>query len=172
MKPWFRKEFSPKARREMNTNWIPHWLFWNSLTHLILTTALWSIYSNPFFIIEETGAQRGELLVTQLELGPWSSIYQFSSVYSLSCVWLFVTPWTAAHQASLSVANSWSLLKLMSIKSVMLSNDLILCHPLLLPPLIFPSIRIFSNKSALCIMWPKYWSFSFSISLSNEYFIS
>ena len=94
---------------------------------------------------------------------------QCSSIESLSCVWLFVTPWTAAHQASLSIINSRSLLKLMSIGSVMSSNHLILCHPLLLPPSIFPSIRVFSNESVLCIKWPKYWSFSFSISPSNEY---
>ena len=94
---------------------------------------------------------------------------QFSSVQSLNRVWLFVTPWTAAHQASLSITNSWSLLKLMSIKSVTPSNHLILCHPLLLPPSIFLSIRVFLNESALCIRWPKYWSFSFNISLSNEY---
>ena len=92
-----------------------------------------------------------------------------SSVQSLSCVWLFVTPWTSARQASLSITNSQSLLKLMSIKSVMPSNHLIFCCPLLLPPLIFPSIRIFSNESVLHIRWPKYWSFSFSISPSNEY---
>ena len=83
--------------------------------------------------------------------------------------WLFVTSWTAAHQASLSITNSWSLLKLMSIESVMPFNHLIFCHTLLLPPLIFPSIRVFSNESTLCIRWPKYWSFSFSISPSNEY---
>ena len=82
---------------------------------------------------------------------------------------LFVTPWTAAHQASLSITNSWSLFKLMSIESVMPSNHLILCHPRLLPPSIFPSIRVFSNESVLRIRWPKYWSFSFSISPSNEY---
>ena len=92
-----------------------------------------------------------------------------SSVQSLSHVRLFATPWTAAHQASQSVAKSWSLLKLMSIESVMPSNHLILCHPLLLPPSIFPSIRVFSNESVLCIGWPKYWSFSFSISSSSEY---
>ena len=80
-----------------------------------------------------------------------------------------MTPWTAACQASLSITNSWSLLKLMSIESVMPSNYLILCHPLLLPPSIFPSLRIFSNEIALCIRWPKYWSFSFSISISNEH---
>ena len=93
----------------------------------------------------------------------------FSSVQSLSHVQLFVTPWTAACQASLSITNSQSLLKLMSIESVMPSNHLILCHPLLLPPSIFPSIRVFSSESALCIRWPKYWSFSFSISPSNEH---
>ena len=93
----------------------------------------------------------------------------FRSVQSLSCVQLFATPWTAAHQASLSITNSRSLLKLMSIESVMLSNHLILCRPLLLLPSIFPSIRVFSSESALHKRWPKYWSFIFSISPSNEY---
>ena len=97
------------------------------------------------------------------------SAVQFSSVQSLSCVQLFVTPWTATHQASLSITNSWSLLKLMSIASVMPSNHLSLCNPFLLPPSIFPSNRVFSNESVLRIRWPKYWSFSFSISPSNEY---
>ena len=92
-----------------------------------------------------------------------------SSVQSLSCVQLFATPWTAARQASLSITNSWSLLKLMSIESVAPSNHLILCHPLLFLPSIFPSTRVFSNESVLRIRWPKYWSFSFSISPSNEY---
>ena len=91
------------------------------------------------------------------------------SVQSLSHVQLFTTPWTAAHQASLFITNSWSLLKLMSIESVMLSNHLALCHPLLLPPSVFPSKGVFSNESVLCIRWPEYWSFSFSISPSNEY---
>ena len=91
------------------------------------------------------------------------------SVQSLSHVQLFVTPWTAAHQASLSITNSWSLLKFMSIKSVMPSNHLIICHPLFLLPSIFPSIRVFSNELVLHIRWPKYWSFNFSISPSNEY---
>ena len=90
-----------------------------------------------------------------------------TSVQLLSCVQLFATPWTAASQASLSITNSQSLLKLMSIESVMPSNHL--CCPLLLLPSIFPSIRVFSNESVLCIRWPKYWSFSFSISHSNEY---
>ena len=92
----------------------------------------------------------------------------FSSVQSLSCVQLFATPRTAAHQASLSITNSQSLLKLLSIESVMPSNHLILCRPLLLPS-IFPSIRVFSSESALRIRWPEYWSFSFSISPSNEH---
>ena len=91
------------------------------------------------------------------------------SVQSLSCVWLFTTPWTAAHQASLSITSSRNLLKLLSFKSVMPSNHIILCCPLLLPPSIFPSIRVFSKESFLCIRWPKYWNFSFSISLFNEY---
>ena len=92
-----------------------------------------------------------------------------SSVQSLSIVQLFVNPWTAAHQASLSISNSRSLLKLMSFKSVMPPNHLILCHPLLFPPSIFPSIGVFSNESVLRISWPKYRSFSFSISPSNEH---
>ena len=92
----------------------------------------------------------------------------FSSVHSLSHVWLFATPWTAAHQASLFITNSWSPPKPRPIESVMLSSHLILCCPLLLPS-IFPSIRVFSNGSALCIIWPKYWSFSFNISHSNEH---
>ena len=96
-------------------------------------------------------------------------VFQFSSVQSLSRVQLFVTPWTAAHQASLPIANSRSFLKLMSIELVMPSSHLILCRPLLLLPSIFPSIRVFSNESVLRIRWPKYWSFSFHISPSNEY---
>ena len=93
----------------------------------------------------------------------------FSSVQSHSRVQLFVTSWTAAIQASLSITNSWSFLKLMSIESVMPSNHLIFCRPLFLLPSIFPSIRVFSNESVLRIRWPKYWSFSFNISPSNEY---
>ena len=91
------------------------------------------------------------------------------SVQSLSRVRLFATPWTAARQASLSITNSWSLLKLMSIESVMSSSHLILCHPLLLPPSSFPSIRVFSHESVLHIRRPKYWSFNISISSSNEH---
>ena len=109
-----------------------------------------------------------------MAMWPWASHFpspdlNFSSVQSLSRVRLFVTPWTAAHQASLSITNSQSLPKPMSIESVMPSNHLILCCPLLLLPSIFPSIRIFSNESALRIQWPKYWSFSFNISPSNEH---
>ena len=100
-------------------------------------------------------------------------IYQGSpkgpSVQSLSHVRLFATPWTAALHTSLIITNSWSLLKLMSIESVMPSNHLILCHPLLLLPSVFPSIRVFSNDSVVCIRWPKYWSFSFNITPSHEY---
>ena len=99
---------------------------------------------------------------------PRSSV-QFSSVQSLSHVQLFATPWIAAHQASLSITNSQSLLKFTSIESVMPSSHLILYHPFLLLPPILPSIRVLSNESTLCIRWPKYWSFSFSISPSNEY---
>ena len=94
---------------------------------------------------------------------------QFSSVQSLSHVRLFVTPWTAGCQAFLSITNSWSLLKLMFIELVTPSNHLILCCPLLLPPSIFPGIRLFSNEPVLHIRWPKYWSFSFNISPSSEY---
>ena len=94
---------------------------------------------------------------------------QFSSVQSLSHVWLFATLWLTAHQASLSIINSRSPPKSMSIESMMPSNHLILCHPLLLLPSIFPSIRVFSNESALRMRWPKYWSFSFNISPSNEH---
>ena len=107
-----------------------------------------------------------DLLSTPQESQPLQ--HSISSVQSLSCVQLFLTPWTAAHQASLSITNSQSLLKCMSIESVMPSNYLILCCPLLLLPSVFPSIRVFSNELVLCIRWPEYWSFSFSFSPSNE----
>ena len=111
---------------------------------------------------------RDLLLFTSKSI-PSSSSQSLSSVQSLSHVRLFVTPWTAARQASLSITNSRNLFKLISIELVIPSNHLILCHPLLLPPSIFPSIRVFSNKSALCIRWPKYWGFSFSIISSSDY---
>ena len=122
-----------------------------------------------------SASPQARLQTFQRQLPPGSVVsssqafVQFSSVQSLSCVQLFSTPRTAARQASLSITNSWSLLKLMSIESVMPSNHLILCSPLLLLPSIFPSIRIFFNESVLHIRWPKHWSFSFSISPSNEY---
>ena len=107
------------------------------------------------------------LFTTVLEV--LNRVSQFSSVQLLSRVWLFVTPWTAAHQASLSITNFRSLLKLMSIESLMSSDPLTLCRPLLLLPSIFSSIRVFSNESTLRMRWPKYWSFSFSISPSSEH---
>ena len=113
-----------------------------------------------------------ELLIAKVRLKLkkiGKSTRPFSSVQLLSHVQLFATPWITARQASLSITNSWSLLKLISIESVMPSNHLILCCPLLLLPSIFPSIRVFSSELVLHIRWPKYWSFSFSISPSNEY---
>ena len=104
---------------------------------------------------------------TVITMQHFESSVQLSSISQ--CVWFFVTPWTTARQAYLSITYSRSLLKLMSIESVMPSNHLILCHPLLPSPSILPSSRVFSNESALCIRWPKYWSFSFSISPFNEY---
>ena len=105
----------------------------------------------------------GETLITLPE-----PVHTINSVQLLSRVLVFATPWTAAHQASLSITNSWSLPDLMSLELVMPSNHLILCLPLLLPS-IFPSIKVFSNQSVLCTRWPKYWSFSFSIRPSNKY---
>ena len=99
----------------------------------------------------------------------WIKKLRYISIQFFSRVRLFVTPWTTACQASLSITNSWSLHKLMSITLVMPSNHFLLCRPLLLPPSIFSSIRVFSNDAALCIGWPKYWSFSFNISPSNEH---
>ena len=128
-----------------------------SFSHLVfISSCLWNIY-----IL---------LLIYQVSLH-WilKHFSQFSSVQSHSRVWHFATPWTAARQTSLSITNSRSLLKLMSIESVMPSKHLILCCPLLLPLSIFPNIRVFSSESVLHIRWPKYWSFSFSISSSNEY---
>ena len=111
----------------------------------------------------------GEGLNWQIPRDKSAVLVQFNSVQSLSRVRLFATPWTAVHQAYLSITNSQTLLKLMSIESVMPSNHLILCRPLLLPPSIFPSIRVFSNESVLHIRWPKYRSFNVSISPFNEY---
>ena len=134
----------------------------NLITSCCIVNYYTSVYF-PTFIELQNSLHLHNILLFCLYL------YLCSSVQLLSHVWLFATPWTAVHQFSLSITNTWSLLKLMSIESVMLSNHLILCHPRLLPPSIFPSIRVFSNESALCIRWPKYWSFSFNISPSNEY---
>ena len=126
-----------------------------------------------FFITEPPGKPWREVVIlmflVHFSSNQWTSLYFITLVQALSCVRLFVTPWTAACQASLSIINSQSLLKLMFIESVMTPNHLILRLPFLFLPSIFPSIRVFSSESVLCIRWPKYWSFSFSISPSNEY---
>ena len=109
------------------------------------------------------------VFISGISLADLEDWFLFSSVQLLSCVQLCATPWTVAHQASMSITNSLSLLKLRSIKLVMPSNHLILCRSFLLPPSIFPSVRVFSKDSVLCIRWPKYWSFRFSITPSNEY---
>ena len=130
------------------------------------------LWQNHLFLFQENKeiSLYTHILLTGLlcASSSWSTV-QISSVQSLSHVRLFVTPWTTAHQASLSITNSQSLLKLISIELVMPSNHLILCLSLLLLPSIFPSIRVFSNESALHSRWPKYWSFSFNISTSNGY---
>ena len=141
------------------------------LVRIALPTSVAGPPSAPLVLrsLPSTSQQPAQLQTCSTTCWTRGGRLQLSSVQSLSCVWLFVTPWTAAHKAFLSITNSWSLLKLMSIESVMPSNHLILCHPLLLPPSIFPSVRVFSNESALPIRWPKYWSFSFNISPSNEH---
>ena len=133
------------------------------LLHAPLRSLIWPFFFSPLLYLFTTLFY---LLISRKHMIP---IPQFSSVQSLSRVWLFVTPWIAAHQASLSITNSWSSPKLMSMDSVMPSSHLILCHPLLLLPPIPPSIKVFSNESTLRMRWPKYWSFSFSISPSNEH---
>ena len=135
--------------------YIKHFYF-ESITPLSNETEKQSIFTN---------IQTGKSISSKRK----SYVCVYISVQSLSCVWLFTTPWTTAHQASLSITNFWSLLKLMSIASVMQPKHLILCCPLLLLLSIFPNIRVFSNETVLCIRWPKYWSFSFNISPSNEY---
>ena len=132
------------------------------------------IYGEKFYYSKKGIEKASDIDITRGQrvahpLGGSGFIYIFSSVQSLSHVRLLATTWTAACQASLSITNSRSLLRLMSIESVMPSNHLILCHPLLLLPSVFLSIRVFSNESTFHIRWPKFWSFSFSISTSNEY---
>ena len=124
------------------------------------------VYKNKFFHGADDQGKKDKV-----QFSFWNHIFRqmFNSVQSLSCVWLFATTWNAAHQASLSITNSWSLHKPTSIELVMPSNHLILCRPLLLLPPIPPSIRVFSNESALRIRWPKYWSFSFNISPSSKH---
>ena len=131
--------------------------------------------SAPLWVVDRTS--RGKPIricktfntINQLDISGVFKSLSAPSVQSLTRVWLFETPWTAARQASLSITNSQSLLKLMSNESVMPSNHLILCHPLLLPPSIFPSTGVFSNESVLLMRWTNYWSFSFNISPSNEH---
>ena len=129
--------------------------------------SFWQLASQPFFWVCLLNSHV-DSVTYMLSFYSNSFLLKFSSVQLLSCVWLFATPWTAARQASLSFTNYQCLLKLTSVDSVMPSNHFILCHPLLLPPSIFPSIRVFSNELVLHIRWPKYWSFSFNISPSNE----
>ena len=140
------------------------WLWgWPLLSRPRGFSQMWAvcIFTLPGKIYLETDSHSSNTLCSRL-----CCVYLPGSVQLLSRVWLFVTPWTAARQASLSIIKAQSLLKLMSIKSVMPSNHLTLCRSLLLPLSIFPSIRVFSNESVLCIRWPKYWSFSFSFSIS------
>ena len=132
--------------------------------------SLHNIFNHPCLAEDEKWVTEMPLVFKHLHQSYiWSRACFLSSVHSFSHVRLFVTPWTEVSQASLSITNSRSRLKLMSLASVMPSNHLILCHPLLLPPSIFPSIRVSSSESVLHIRWPMYWSFSFSISPSNEY---
>ena len=153
----------------------PTWIQ-NSAVPRTSQKAVYSPFCDQFFstissfpILPFIKNKYNSLFLHREELHPLSWSLQFSSVQSLSRVWLFVTPWIAARQASLSITNSRSLLRLKFIESVMPSSHVILCCPLLLLPPIPPSIRIFSNESTLCMRWPKYWSFSFSISPSNEH---
>ena len=166
---------SPTTRRlrKNNKNIDSGWVYVARLSSLLLADHFVTTKCYLAMRSRDQGKNREWLALEKNQDGKQDSqkeyFIRFSSVQSLSRVWLFVTPWTAACQASLSITNSWSLLKLMSVESVIPSNHLILCRPLLLPPSIFPSIRVFSNESALHIRWLKYWSFSFSISLSNDF---
>ena len=148
------RDFSSESA--LHIRWSKYWSFSFSISPSNEYSGLISLRTDwfDFFIVQGTLK---------------SLLQHHSSVQSLSCVWHFATPWTAACQASLFITNSWSLLKFMSIESVMPSNHLNLCCPLLLPPSIFPSIRAFSNESVHHNRWPKYYSFSFSFSPSNEY---
>ena len=166
-----------KRRKSRDTQNYTQLCPWSTkLTRAKTNRVLWGEHTvhgkHPFPTTQETTAHTRWLILKSdwsYSLQPkMEKHYQFSSVQSLSHVWLLATPWTAACQASLSITNTQSSSKPMSIESVMPSNHLILCRPLLLLPSIVPSIGVFSNKSALHIMWPKYWSFSFNISPSND----
>ena len=157
-----RPRFSPWMRRiPWEKNGSP---FQDSCLENPMERGAWWLQSMGSQVVRHNWASKHVCIYRKL-----THLDQFSWVQFLSHVWLFVNPWTAACQTSLSITNSRSLLKLMSMALIMSSNHLVLCHPLLHPPSIFPSIRVFSNESVLCIRWLKYWSFSFSISLSNEY---
>ena len=148
--PWGHKE--SVTTEHMSTNYSSLSLpYVYAACHILGTVAVFIVY----FYIDDSVERAGP--------------FQFSSIQLLSCVRLFATPWTSARQASLSIINSWSPLKPMSIESVMPPNHLNLCCPLLLLPSIFPSIRVFSNELTVCIRWPKYWSFNFNVSPSNEH---
>ena len=150
-------------KRQLYTWTSPDGQYWNQTDYILCSQRRRSS-------IESSKTRSGVLwLRSWTRYSKVQSSVQFSSLQSLSHDWLFVSPWTAAWQASLSITNSQSLLKLMSIEAVMRSNHLILCRPLFLLPSIFPSIRVFSSQLVLCIRWPKCWSFSFSISPSKEY---
>ena len=147
-------------------NWVTSWLTLSTMLHIQITVLISFLFYLLIISLNKTSALSWREQIQKLF---WVFLNQFSSVKSLSCVQLFVTPWTTACQASLSITNSWSSLKLMSIESVMPFSHLILCRPLLLLPPIPPSIRVFSNESTLQIRWSKYWSFSFSIIPSKEH---
>ena len=149
----WEKIFSLSQENSQGTTSLNSWLFLTSHIRKILKSIFFSLWSK----LELSNCKRKYIYIC---------LY-ISSVQSPSVVLLFATPWTAVHQVSLSIMNSRSLLKLMSIESVMPSSHLMLCHPILLPPSIFPSIRIFSHESLLCIRWPKYWSISFSQSFQK-----
>ena len=162
-------KFSPFFREQSKNQYESFIIFKRSSIPMLLTfTSGYYLKHRVIFQIKtglSCGTNYSWALSTFLPL-----VFQFSSVqFSHSVMSNSATPWTTACKASLSINNSWSLLKLMSIKLVMPSNHLILCHPLLLLPSIFPSIRVFSSESVLCIRWPKYWSFSYSIRPSSEY---
>ena len=179
--PWRRKESDTTVRlnwTELNTKNVVSiqlcvlltWIYKWTNSHMCLTAKRYlDVFCLSLALLSVWNAGYSYFLTEYRKNCNLNISSQFNSVQSISPVWHFATPWTAARQASLSIINSQSLLKLMSIELVMPSSHLILCCPLLLLPSIFPSIRVFSNESALCIRWPNYWSFSFNISPTNEH---